>query len=144
MALHARGGTFEVGAASYRGRPVQTAPRPVLARSALLPDGAQVGNPRLSPFTVGSDGRGGVLWSSANGATLNSAENLRLGLVRSDAERNVDSGFVVGPLFSGTSGAIAGPDGTVYLAGSEARDLLSDGPTQGVLTSRKKAAASPG
>lgn len=83
----------------------------------------------MAPFGYGSDARGGIIWSSATGAILNSANNLRLGLVRTDADGNVDSTFVVGPRFHGTTGAVTGPDGTVYLADCEARDLAPNGST---------------
>ncbi len=75
-----------------------------------------------------SDGRGGLLWSFANGYDLDGANDFRTGgLVRTDEKGTPDANFVVGPALRETLGTAIQSDGKILVSGRMVADVATNG-----------------
>jgi uncharacterized delta-60 repeat protein len=73
---------------------------------------------KVSLWQCIEDTAGGLIWASGPHGLLNAANHSRCGIVRTDSAGNVDRTAATAPLFTALSGAVLGPDGGVYVAGS--------------------------
>src|SRR5206468_10412299 len=80
------------------------------------------------PGRVISDGTGGLLWTFANGGSLEGADGQRIGgIIRTLESGLVDTNFQAGALFPQPSAPAVHPDGQILLSAAKAGDFNTNG-----------------